>query len=318
MTFEKSPAAYVGCQILQVMTNFRFESDTVRRESVALRKIWYFFKEDRIRLVTCEEQIERDIIIGLNSLGCCVTDALQLTDNIDEYEKWNNVDREESAQWRQIIDFFDQLEVLGDYEYPRNSSKKQADEDPEEHLSIFLHNEVLRLEGEDDCHAKRYEEDMAILRDCANDLNSWYEKDAWRNLRGVEYDLNWKLLEKMLREHEIEPTLRGESAARNKFLLGLLNRVIGFGKKSCSRLPLEPDHVHFIVDAVMKKYYHRQDDCVVHIMKCIEHDVDYFLSIDDRLIDSFNKKKNLLVSHPCCKNLRLEIIRPTVLLSRLQ
>ncbi len=318
MTFEKSPVIYVDCRILQAMTNFRFENDAIRQESIALKKIWQFFKEDRIRLVTCDEQIEQDIIIGLNSLGCCVTDAIQLTDNIDEYEKWNNVDKKESTQWRQIIDLFDKLEILGDYEYPLNGGKKQGDEDFEENFSMFLCNEVLRSEGENNCHSKCYEEDMAILRDCANDLNNWYEKDIWRNLRGVEYDLNWKILEKKLREHEMEPTLCGESAARNKYLLGLLNRVIGFGKKSCSRLPLEPDHIHFIVDVVMKKYYHRQDNNVVHIIKCIKHDVDYFISVDDKLIDSFNKKKNLLVSHPFCENVRLEIIRPTELLLRLK
>ena len=148
--------------------------------------------------------------------------------------------------------------------------------------------------------------------------SNWYEKDTWRNLRHVEYDLNWKILEKILREHSLEPVLRGESAARNKYLLGLLNRVIGFGKKSCSRLPLEPGHVLFIIDAVIKKYYHRQERGNVHIMKCIEHSIDYFLCIEDVLIDGFNERRHLLLSHPYCRNLKLELVRPVELELRLR
>ena len=109
MTHQKPPVTYADCRILQILTALGFKNDEFRQERVALEKIWQSFKEDRIRLVTCDEQMEQDIIIGLNGLGCCVTDAIQMTDNIDEFEKWDKVDREEITQWRQIIDLFEQI-----------------------------------------------------------------------------------------------------------------------------------------------------------------------------------------------------------------
>lgn len=310
---------YIDCLVLDILTTARFENDAIRQEHVALEKIWQCFKEDRIRLVTCDEQMEEDIIIGLNSLGCCVTDTIQMTDNIDEFEKWDKIDREEISQWRQIIDLFDELEILrGHDDYPRDPGKGQENTDVDKDLFTLLDNHVLKSERQNDYHSKHYEEDMAILQDCVNDLNNWYEKEAWRNLRRVEYNLHWKILENMLRKHSLEPVLHGEGATRNKYLLGLLNRVIGFGKKSCSQLPLEPHHARFIVDAVIKKYYHRQDRSIVHIVRCIEHNVDYLLSIDDALIDSFNKRRHLLLSHPYCRNLKLELVRPGELEPRLR
>ena len=315
MTHRQSLVTYVDCRILDILTADRFEDDAIRQERIVLENIWQHFKEDRIRLVTCDEEMKQDIIIGLNGLACCVTDTIHITDNIDEFEKWNQVDRQEIKRWRQVIDLCDQLEYLGNYEdYLEGTRKRTSTLHPDNDVSMLLKNDVLGSESPEDYHAKYCDEDVAILQDCVNDLGNWYGEDAWRKLRRVEYNLNWKILKKALRAHSLEPVLRGESAARNKYLLGLLNRVVGFGKKSCSRLPLEPGHVLFIIDTVIKKYYHPQDRRSPHIMKCIEHGVDHFLSVDEALIDRFNQRKGLLLSHPYCRNSKLELIRPVELL----
>ena len=319
MRNQRCASTYVDYPILDILAATNVEDRMLKEERMALKRIWQHFKQDRIRLVTCSDEMEQDIIIRLNGRGCCVTDTIQITDNIEEFEKWDKVDRQETMRWRQVIDLYDQLEILGDYEdYSEGAGKRNGAPHPDKDLFTFLKNDVLQFKGPEDVHAKYRDADVAILRDCVNDLRNWYEKDTWRDLRRVEYDLNWKILEKTLREHSQEPVLRGEGAAQNKYLLGLLNRVIGFGKKSCSRLPLEPGHVLFIIDAVIKKYYHQQDRGSVHIMKCIEHGVDYFLCVEDALIDRFNERKHLLLEHPQCRDLKLELLRPAELLSRLQ
>lgn len=313
------PAAYVDGRILNCLTGSCFGNDIIREEYNALKKIWQYFKEERVRLVTSGEELEQDIIIGLNGLGCCVTDAIQITDNIDEFEKWEKVDKDDVAKWRQIIDLYDQLEFLEEYgKYPGDTGKIHDISCDNEGLLTLLRDEVFQTGWFGNSHADYRDEDEVILRDCANDLCNWYPKELWKDLRRVEYDINWRILERVLLKHSLEPIFHGKEAVRNKHLLGLLNRVVGFGKKSCPQLPLKQGHIYFIIDAVMKKYYCRQEDRTgVHIVKCIEHAVDYFLTLEEAFIDMFNKKKNVLATHPSCNNLKLQIVRPVELLSRL-
>jgi hypothetical protein len=319
MTHRQTPVIYVDSHMLDILTAATFKNDAMRGERLALEKIWQYFKEDRVRLITSSEEMEQDIIIGLNCLGCCVTDIIQITDNIEEFEKWDKVDRNETTRWRQVIDLCDQLEVISEYEHASEGAGKGSSVSrPDKDLFTFFNNDVLQYKAPDDYDAPCRDEDIAILRDCSNDLRNWYGKESWRDLRRIEYDLNWKILEKALRAHSLEPVLLGDKATRNRYLLGLLNRVIGFGKKSCARLPLEHEHVLFIIDAVVKKYYHRGDRLDVHIMKCIGHSIDYFLSVEDELIGRFNERRHLLLLHPDCQNFKLELIRPVELESRLR
>lgn len=318
MTYLEVPAAYVDGQILNCLAGISLESDAVREQRNALERIWRYFKEERVRLVTSGDELEQDIIIGLNGLGCCVTDAIQITDNIDEFEKWKKVDKDELAKWRKIIDLYDQLEFLEECgEYSGDIGKNHDVFRDNEGLLTFLRNEVFQTGVSWNSCADYRDEDGLILQDCANELREWYPKELWKDLRRVEYDINWRILERVLLKHSLEPAFCGKEAVRNKYLLGLLNRVVGFGKKSCPQLPLEQNHIRFIIDAVMKKYYHRQDRIGIHVVKCMEFNVDYFLSIEEALVDMFNKKRDILLTHPSCKNVKLQFIRPAELLSRL-
>ena len=177
MTYRQPPVIYIDCLILDILAAARFENDAIRQERVALEKIWQYFKEDRIRLVTCGDEMEQDIIIGLNSLGCCVTDTIQITDNIDEFERWEKVDRQETKRWRQVIDLYDQLEHLGDYEdYLEGSGKRNSVFYPDKDLFTLLNNDVLQFGEPEEYHEKYRDEDVAILRDCVNDLQQLVRK----------------------------------------------------------------------------------------------------------------------------------------------
>ena len=174
MTHRQSLVTYVDCRILDILTADRFENDATRQERIALEQIWQHFKENRIRLVTCDEEMKQDIIIGLNGLACCVTDTIHITDNIDEFEKWNQVDRQEIRRWRQVIDLCDQLEHLRNYEdYLEGTRKRNSTLYPENDVSMLLKNDVLGSESPEDYHAKYCDEDVAILQDCVNDLGNW-------------------------------------------------------------------------------------------------------------------------------------------------
>ena len=302
--------AYVGYHALGLLAGANASDDAAVLEQGAMQAIWEYYKKDRLRLVTSGEAMELDMVIAFNVEGCCITDTYMITENIEAFEAWERADRGLTEKWKQVVDCFDQLEVLG-----REHEGLQSEEDT---LFAFIRKEVLCREGDNAALFHRNESDAETLRSCARHFQDWYGDDRWRDLRRIEYDLNWKILEPELRRCSVDPVFEGRDGERNRYLLGLLNRVVGFSKKSCPRLPMSTEHIDFVVKAVMKKYGgDRHEYGIHHIIHCIENDVDFLVTIDNDLIARFNGKRRELSKHPECCSMKLLLVKPSELASRL-
>ncbi|OPY76695.1 MAG: hypothetical protein A4E64_01431 [Syntrophorhabdus sp. PtaU1.Bin058] len=302
--------AYVGYHTLSLLAKAGAANDAAGPEQEAMQVIWGYHKKDRLRLVTSGEAMEMDMVIAFNTEGCCVTDTYMITENIEAFETWDRVDRDLTAKWKQVVDLFDQLEVL--------DREREGTQGAEDTLFSFIREEVLCEGGNDTLPQNRAKDDVEILHNCARHFQEWYGEDRWRDLRRIEYDLNWKILESELLQRSIEPVFEGEEGAQNRCLLGLLNRVVGFSKKSCPMLPMNPRHIDFVVEAVMKKYGgDRREHEVRHIVHCIEHDVDFLITVDEDLTARFNGKRHELSKHPACCSIKLTLVTPSQLVNRL-
>lgn len=302
--------AYVGYHILSLLAKTGAENTTAGLEQEAMRVIWEYYKKDRLRLVTAGEAMEMDMVIAFNIEGCCITDTYMITEDIEAFETWNRADRRLTEKWKQVVELFDQLEVL--------SREREGTQSAEDTLFSFIRDEVLCKRGNDTVPFHRDKGDVEILRNCAKHFQDWYGEDRWRDLRRIEYGLNWKILESELLQRSIKPVFEGKDGEQNRCLLGLLNRVVGFSKKSCPKLPMSPEHIDFVVEAVIKKYGgNRHEREIPHIIHCIEHDVDFLITIDDDLMARFNGKRHELSKHPECCSMRLVLVKPSQLVNQL-
>ncbi len=302
--------AYVGYHALSLLTGAVELNDEAGFEQEAMQAIWEHYKKDRLRLVTSGEAMELDMVIAFNVEGCCITDTYMITENIGAFEAWQRADRSLTEKWRQAVDLFDQLEVLG-----REHEGLQSEEDT---LFAYIRGNLLCGENGNAAPFHGNESDAQTLRSCAQHFQDWYGEDRWRDLRRIEYDLHWKILESELRRRSTNPVFEGKDGKRNRYLLGLLNRVVGFSKKSCPRLPMSPGHIDFVIQAVMKKYGgHRRENEIRHIIHCIENDIDFLITIDGDLVTRFNNRREELLKHPECCSMKLLLVKPSELASRL-
>lgn len=302
--------AYVGYHVLSLLAKTGTAGNTADPGQEAMRAIWEHYKKDRLRLVTSEEAMETDMVIAFNVEGCCVTDTYMITGDIEAFETWDRADRGLTEQWKQVVELFDQLEVL--------DREREGTQSAEDTLYLFIRDKVLCDGSNDASPHNRDKDDAEILRNCALHFQDWYGEDLWRDLRRIEYDLNWNILKSELIQHSIEPVFEGKDGTQNRCLLGLLNRVVGFSKKSCPRLPMSPRHIDFVVEAVMKKYGGDPREYEMrHIVHCIEHDVDFLITLDEDLAARFNGKRQELSKHPACCSMRLTLVTPLQLVKQL-
>jgi hypothetical protein len=309
--------AYVDYSVLNILAEKPLEKERTYRDWQAIHNMWRQFKENRIRFSTCGEDTEIDIIFWLNKKGCCVADTDMIIEAIEDFEEWGKVDKKEIEKYKQIIEYYEQLEILptnlvgaaGDYgmaKYPQGIA------DPEKRFFSFLRDEVLCFERQNDYSDNYHEEDYNILKDCLKDLHLWFTHSQWSDLRHIHYQLNWDILVSVLANRSIEPVFIGVEGERNRNLFGLLNRVIGFSKKSWRELPVDNGHIGFVINTVMQKYHYRQEERDArHICNCVRHNINLFITIDYSLIDGFNRKRYLLLDHPEFSSIKLELVTPS-------
>jgi hypothetical protein len=168
------------------------------------------------------------------------------------------------------VHLYDQLDVIsghddlvGEHAHPHYC----------EQLSRVLKEEPAGDMG----RSPSFDEETAILRDCAAALHDVYDMQLWADLKHIQYGLNWKVLESVLPRYSHSTALSGEDAALNKNLLGLLNRLVSIGKKSCPRLPMQDRHIDFVLDIVRKKYCQEDiDRSISHIAQCLRNGIDCY------------------------------------------
>lgn len=309
MAGTRHPNAYVDYYILDLAASKNVGDKGLAKEKKAVASLWHLFEKEKLSLVTSVDEMELDFVIHMNRGGLCVTDTFQITDNIDTFEKWPESDNTDTAHWRAIVDLYDRLDIIsghddmvGEHAHPRLY----------EHVSSVMRN------GPAAAAYRGFEQDTAILRDCAAALHTVYDIKVWADMKHIQYDLNWSVLMNILPKYDYHPDLMGPQAEACKRLLGLLNRVVNIGKKSCPRLPLQDSHIGFILDIVRKKYCQEKlDRHISHIAHALLGNVDYHLTIDGELAEKFAEKKvkleNILGEGP----IRLEVLLPSELVKKL-
>jgi hypothetical protein len=303
---QKSSIVYVDHTVLGLLPKHVHEADSAFDDWHATNILWRNFREEKIRLVTHGKETEMDIILWLNRQGCCITDTLRAMEAIKEFESWNKVEKSHIQQYKQVLTHFEELELLylpaGNYEgYP--TSEEIAG--------------VLKLKSIEPDHVFTTEDDMNLLRECLADLKSWYTEDRWSDLKRTDYQLNWQILESLLFKHGIEPIFEGEEGARNRYLFGLLNRVVGLTKKSCGRLPIPDSHVNFVINMVLQKYkYDQALSGISHLLHCIRHHIDFYVTINHHLVQGFSQNRTKLQGHLQLTSLNLELMSPRSFISK--
>jgi hypothetical protein len=307
------PNAYVDYTVLDLMACTSVDDEALIPEWEAMRYIWNMFEGEKISLVTSVDEMELDFVIHMNRGGLCVTDTFQITDNIDTFEKWAEADREDTEHWRAIVDIYDRLEIIsghddmvGEHTHPKLY----------QHVASILRNGPVEMSPE---RKAEFDEETAILRACAAALHTVYDMKVWADLKHIQYALNWQVLRDVLPAYNYTPSLKGPHARVGKNLLGLLNRLVNIGKKSCPRLPMEDRHISFVLEIVRKKYCQEPlERHISHIAHSLINNIEYHLTIDPALVEKFSERKvkleNLLARGP----INLEVLLPTQLKERIK
>lgn len=311
----RHPNAYVDYYILDLAARNNVIDNGLIPEKQAIASLWQLFEAEKLSLVTSIDEMELDFVIHMNRGGLCVTDTFQITDNIDTFERWPESDRADTAHWRAIVDLYDQLEIIsghddmvGEHARPRlyehvASVLRDAPKTPVDHSGPF----------------GGHDEETAILRDCAAALHTVYDIKVWADMKHIHYELNWSVLKNVLPRYDRPAVLAGNEGDLCKYLLGLVNRLVNIGKKSCPRLPLEDRHIDFILDIVRKKYCQEKiERHISHIAHALLGNVDYHLTTDQELAETFAEKKVKLESLLGEGPIRLEVILPSELIKRLK
>jgi hypothetical protein len=315
MAGTRHPNAYVDYYILDLAARKSVADKDLAREKKAVTSLWQLFEKERLSLVTSVDEMELDFVIHMNRGGLCVTDTFQITDNIDTFEQWPESDTTDTMHWRAIVDLYDRLEIIsghddmvGEHAHPRlyehvSSVLRNGPKEPADHSGPF----------------GGYDEETAILRDCAAALHTVYDMKVWADMKHIQYELNWSVLKSILPKYGHPVVLCGSEAELCKYFLGLVNRLVNIGKKSCPRLPLQGSHIDFILDIVRKKYCQEMlDRHISHITHALLGNVDFHLTLDRALAKKFAEKKAKLETILGEGAIRLEVIMPSELVKRLE
>jgi hypothetical protein len=289
---------YIDYHALAALSLLPSEAGKYFQDSQAMRSLWKVFRDDSIHFVTSKKDMEMDIILSLNRQGCCITDTLRAEDAIKEYERSDMADKNIIKQYKRILLFYEQIEIL----------PQVIDRDS---FFDFLRDGVLCYSNNKVISDNEMESVYNILSDCSDNLHLWYSEDRWKDLKYIDYQLNHEILVSVLKKHNLDTGFEGGRGEENRNLFGLVNRVIGLCKKSCWKLPVDKNHADFIIKTVLKKYnYCRGERNVIHLHCCAKSGTNLFLTCDYDLIRRFNEKKHILQSHPESSSMNLSILSP--------
>jgi len=300
VTNKKSLVVYVDHTVLSLVPKQVPDSDPAFEDWFASQELWREFREEKIKLVTHGKDTEMDIILWLNRQGCCITDTLRAVEAINEFEAWNKIEKSHIQQYKQMLIHFEEIESL----HPPQGRF-------EEHSTKDDITKVLRLKPMGADNVESTEGDQNLLRQCLSEVGNWYIEDRWKDLKRTDYQLNWQILESVLIRQGVEPVFHGVEGDRNRNLFGLLNRAVGLTKKSCGRLPVPDTHINFVINMVLQKYSHDQVlSGISHLLHCIVHNINFYVTVNHRLIQGFNEQKEALERYLHLTALDLKLMTP--------
>jgi hypothetical protein len=267
--------AYVDPGILPLMAGARPDGLESSGEGHAMLRVWRLFSEGVVQLAASNQEMERDLILWLNEQGCCITDTLRAMEGIAEFGAWMKDDRRETAIYKKMIFYFEELDSVG------SAGATGGLPDGQEGLLTDLISDLSTSISPGFRLPTDREELHGLLRECLAALDQWYTASAWSDLKRTDYGLNWVILEDVLKGHGLEPSMAGAQGRQTRGLFGLLNRSVGLSKKSCGRLPMSESHVEFILKTVLQKYLYRPEERLAcHMRCCVAAGIPFYLTAD--------------------------------------
>src|SRR5512137_1073116 len=109
---ENMKIAYVDYNALSTLALTPTKADKRYQDCRSMQDLWKAFRAGRVRFVTSKQDIETDILLRLNGQGCCITDVLRAKEAVEEFENWGLSDKERTKQWKRVLFFGEQIEVL--------------------------------------------------------------------------------------------------------------------------------------------------------------------------------------------------------------
>jgi len=300
VTNKKSSVVYVDHTMLTLLSAHTSKNDPMFADWHAIRTIWRKLREEELRVVTHSKDTEMDIILWLNRQGCCITDTLRAMEAIKEFELWGKDEKSRIQQYKQILAYFEEMELL--QLQPDNHTE---DQEAIEISAVFQQNIEEPHRNMASAHHHR------ILGTCLSELGKWYTSGPWGDLKRTDYQMNWQILESILAREGIDPVFHGEEGALNRYLFGLLNRAVGLAKKSCGKLPVPDNHIDFVVNMVLQKYGDDQvSRGIRHLLHCVKSQIELYVTVNYRLVQSFNVNKRAFQERLQLTSLNLELLTP--------
>lgn len=276
---------YIGFDALLTLSQVLKADHISPEEYDALKNIWKLYDEEKIRLVTSGEDMKMDIIMWLNDHGCCVTDTLTPLEALKEFERWERADKNMAKKWRRVFYYYDRIEFLSkNYDDTSTMIKTLSEEFP-----------GLKVHDDPNCYNYDLTTVKNILKECANTFGEIYSQEKWQDLSSIDYSLNWSVFERAMKKLGIELELHGLYGNANKKIFGLLNRLINLSKKSSKKPQLAPEHINFLLNTVINKYYIQRTNYINHILHCISHSIEYLVDTDKKFIECFRNRREELM-----------------------
>jgi hypothetical protein len=313
MSSDQPIVAYIDYRDLCILAKSRPDDTVPPEDWEAMRRIWEKFNSGRIKLVTSGKDTGMDIILWLNTQGCCVTDTMWAIEAVEDFEYWGKPDKNLIDEYRRVLEYYDMVDMVGEagLEHSRGGEPPVVSESDRELIGLLF--TMLSEPTEADAQLSESEEAYGeVLKECLGELQDWYDQARWYDLRKTDYDINWEILESVLTRHGQSAAFSGPESHRNRKLFGLLNRAVGLCKKSCPRLPASLDHIEFLLKTVTEKYlYSQKERDILHLFTCIRHGVHFFIHADRAMIKRFDQKEILLHEDPLFKSVKLLILSPS-------
>lgn len=307
MTVTPDNTVYINHTILGLLS--KQISGSGNQEQEAMRRVWDRFLRNHLRLVTDGNDTELDIILLLNRSGCCISDTLMAMEAIEFFEEWGVPDPALIDEFKQIIDYFEQLDIL-----PASSSNFSSDlkENRDKLLSILRAEVIGTNQDGKTVQDSLSAEDAEILKQCLVNLHNYYDETMWRDLRRVDYRINWNILCNEFSRCGIRADFNSKDAPRVRNLFGLLTRAIGLCKKSSPSFTMTENHIDFILSSVMGKYTRPEHICLAnHILHCFLHNIRYFLTVSIDNTNEMNRRIEAVRKHPEFSSIDLQVLKPS-------
>lgn len=273
--------SYVDLSFLAFLAKKFPPSGDPGEEWKAARNIWKYYEDKKLRLLTDESETEVDMIVHLNSHGCFVSDTLMTREEIGKYKGWKKADPSLVEEFVRMVDYYEDLEYIKPlHDRQLSGVRGEQQGDTYSFIDRLLANVIKEQPG-------REKEGLqhASLKECLCRLGEKYTENLWRDLKRIDYELNWEILEQVLTGYGASVNIRNEEGSWTRNLFGLFLRAVALSKKSSRSPEMTDSHMEFVIATVLNKYSSdARERCVRHMAISATRRIQNFLTMEPCLI----------------------------------